>query len=148
SISPASATLTLPSNQFAWRTRPAATDALAAGHLWRHCACSDCSNLRHSTRAMKPCRHAVLITRRDFVCTTSALAASMLASGLSSVAQAVEIPAPSRLAGSNQPHPLLTPADKFRDVSRGNPKPHTLTGDALVRAGLTPETWRLEITAD
>ena len=72
----------------------------------------------------------------------------MLASGVSSVAQAVEIPAPSRLAGSNQPHPLLTPADKFRDVSRGNPKPHTLTGDALVRARLTPETWRLEITAD
>ena len=72
----------------------------------------------------------------------------MLASGVSSVAHAVEIPAPSRLAGSNQPHPLLTPADKFRDVSRGNPKPHTLTGDALVRARLTPETWRLEITAD
>src|SRR5437762_10881162 len=97
---------------------------------------------------MKPCRHAGLITRRDFVCTTSALAASMLASGLSSVAQAVEIPTPSRLAGSNQPHPLLTPADKFRDVSRGNPKPHTLTGDMLVQARLTPETWRLEITAD
>jgi hypothetical protein len=33
-------------------------------------------------------------------------------------------------------------------VSRGDPKPHTLTGDALVQAGLTPETWRLEITAD
>jgi DMSO/TMAO reductase YedYZ molybdopterin-dependent catalytic subunit len=33
-------------------------------------------------------------------------------------------------------------------VSRGDPKPHTLTGDALVQARLTPETWRLEITAD
>jgi hypothetical protein len=33
-------------------------------------------------------------------------------------------------------------------VSRGDPKPYTLTGDALVQAKLTPETWRLEITAD
>ena len=40
------------------------------------------------------------------------------------------------------------PADKFEDVSRGNPKPHTLTGDALVQARLTPETWRLQIIAD
>lgn len=44
--------------------------------------------------------------------------------------------------------PLLTPADKFEDVSRGNPKPFTLTGDALLKARLTSETWRLEITAD
>ncbi|MEY4482818.1 MAG: hypothetical protein RL693_270, partial [Verrucomicrobiota bacterium] len=46
------------------------------------------------------------------------------------------------------PHPFLTPADKFEDVSRGNPKPHKLTGDALLEARLTPETWRLEITVD
>lgn len=45
-------------------------------------------------------------------------------------------------------HPFLTPADKFEDVSRGNPKPHTLVGDALVKARLTPDTWRLEITTD
>lgn len=45
-------------------------------------------------------------------------------------------------------HPFLTPADEFEDVSRGNPKPHTLTGEALVRARLTPDTWRLEIRAD
>ncbi|GEP43141.1 molybdopterin-dependent oxidoreductase [Brevifollis gellanilyticus] len=43
---------------------------------------------------------------------------------------------------------FLTSAADFEDVSRGNPKPHTLTGDALVRAGLTPETWKLEIQAD
>lgn len=46
------------------------------------------------------------------------------------------------------PPPLLTPASEFRDVSRGNPKPHMLQGDALIDAKLTPETWRLEITAD
>jgi hypothetical protein len=37
---------------------------------------------------------------------------------------------------------LTTPA-RFRDVSRGNPRPHTLKGDDLVRARLTPDTWRL-----
>ncbi len=46
------------------------------------------------------------------------------------------------------PHPFLTAADDFYDVSRGKPKPHTLRGEALVEARMTPETWRLEITAD
>jgi len=75
-------------------------------------------------------------SRRHFVATTSALAASV---ALSRAAEApVRATAP----------PLLTPADKFRDVSRGTPRPHSLKGDALIAARLTPETWRLEITAD
>src|SRR5690242_12891090 len=45
-------------------------------------------------------------------------------------------------------HPFLTPAADFQDVSRGNPKPFTLQGEALSAARLTPETWRLQITAD
>ncbi|HEX4613293.1 MAG TPA: molybdopterin-dependent oxidoreductase, partial [Urbifossiella sp.] len=40
------------------------------------------------------------------------------------------------------------PAAGFGDVSRGNPKPYSLTGAAREAARLTPETWRLEITAD
>ena len=44
--------------------------------------------------------------------------------------------------------PFLTRAGDFVDVSRGNPKPHSLKGEALVKAGLTPETWRLEIVGD
>ena len=44
--------------------------------------------------------------------------------------------------------PFLTPGDQFRDVSRGNPVPHTLEGNALVEARLTPETWRLEVAAE
>ncbi len=44
--------------------------------------------------------------------------------------------------------PFLTNPEAFRDVSRGNPKPHTLKGDDLVKARLTPETWRLEIVGD
>jgi len=42
----------------------------------------------------------------------------------------------------------LTTADDFYDVSRGNPKPHSLQGDDLVKARLTPQTWRLEIVSD
>jgi DMSO/TMAO reductase YedYZ molybdopterin-dependent catalytic subunit len=43
---------------------------------------------------------------------------------------------------------ILTRPEEFRDVSRGNPKPYTLKGDALVKARLTPESWRLEIVSD
>jgi len=44
--------------------------------------------------------------------------------------------------------PLLTPDPEFRDVSRGDPKPHSLSGEKLIEARLTSETWRCEITAD
>jgi DMSO/TMAO reductase YedYZ molybdopterin-dependent catalytic subunit len=44
--------------------------------------------------------------------------------------------------------PFLTSAPDFQDVSRGNPNPQTLQGEALINARLTPETWRLEVAAD
>ena len=40
--------------------------------------------------------------------------------------------------------PFLTPGREFQDVSRGKPVPHSLEGEALVKAKLTPEwvkTW-------
>ena len=43
---------------------------------------------------------------------------------------------------------FLTNPPDFRDVSRGDPKPFTLKGEQLVKARLTPETWRLEIVSD
>jgi DMSO/TMAO reductase YedYZ molybdopterin-dependent catalytic subunit len=43
---------------------------------------------------------------------------------------------------------VLTRAEEFRDVSRGNPKPFTLKGEALIKARLSPDTWRLEIVSD
>src|SRR5213078_1797077 len=43
---------------------------------------------------------------------------------------------------------FLTPAMEFEDVSRGNPRPYSLKGAALAEARLSPQTWRLEITAD
>jgi DMSO/TMAO reductase YedYZ molybdopterin-dependent catalytic subunit len=46
------------------------------------------------------------------------------------------------------PRTFLTDPEKFVDVSRGNPVPHSLKGEALVNARLTPEAWRLEITAE
>ncbi len=46
------------------------------------------------------------------------------------------------------PRTFLTNPGDFRDVSRGSPQPHTLRGEALVKARLTPETWRLEIISD
>jgi DMSO/TMAO reductase YedYZ molybdopterin-dependent catalytic subunit len=49
---------------------------------------------------------------------------------------------------STDGRPFLTKPDAFQDVSRGNPPPHKLKGDALVKARLTPETWRLEIVSD
>ena len=57
---------------------------------------------------------------------------------------AADPPKPSE----HPPRPFLTAAKDFEDVSRGTPIPHTLKGDALVKARLTPETWRLDITAE
>jgi DMSO/TMAO reductase YedYZ molybdopterin-dependent catalytic subunit len=50
--------------------------------------------------------------------------------------------------GAEGKRTLLTRAEEFRDVSRGNPKPFALKGEALIQARLTAETWRLEITSD
>ena len=42
----------------------------------------------------------------------------------------------------------LTAQDKFADVSRGNPKPHSLDEAQRQAVGLTRETWNLEVLAD
>src|SRR5579863_10330779 len=57
----------------------------------------------------------------------------------------------SAMTQDEEPWPrrhYLTNPLKFTDVSRGNPNPKTLKGEALVKARLTPETWQLEIAAD
>lgn len=43
---------------------------------------------------------------------------------------------------------LLTPPDKFRDVSRGKPLPHSLPPEKKTEVGLTRETWKLEVISD
>ncbi len=42
----------------------------------------------------------------------------------------------------------LTKPDNFTDVSRGTPKPHLLPGDKRKAAGLTRDTWKLEVVSD
>ncbi len=51
-------------------------------------------------------------------------------------------------ASARQPSPYLTDAGAFVDVSRGRPKPYRLRGEALVKARLTADTWRLEVVGD
>ena len=42
----------------------------------------------------------------------------------------------------------LTPQEKFGNVSRGNPHPYKLPLEEKKKAGLTRETWKLEVIAD
>ncbi len=42
----------------------------------------------------------------------------------------------------------LTPLDKFQDVSRGKPLPHSLSNEKKTEVGLTRETWHLEVVSD
>jgi DMSO/TMAO reductase YedYZ molybdopterin-dependent catalytic subunit len=46
------------------------------------------------------------------------------------------------------PEPYLTPQEKFRDVSRGKPLPHTLPPEKKAQVGMTRESWKLEILSD
>lgn len=87
------------------------------------------------------------LSRRDFVRTSSVLAVSTLAGGIVS-RSAAAVAASPEIVPASYPPPLLTAPDDYYDVSRGTPKPHSLQGDALVQARLTPESWRLEIVAD
>jgi len=69
--------------------------------------------------------------------------ASLAAGAATTKARPAEPPTPDEAT-----RPFLTPAKDFIDVSRGSPLPHSLKGDDLVEAGLTPESWRLEIVAE
>ena len=82
-------------------------------------------------------------SRRELLQATAASGLAAFAPALAKGQAAARADAPKLST-----HPLLTPADDFYDVSRGNPKPHKLVGDALVKARLTPDTWRLDIVAD
>lgn len=55
---------------------------------------------------------------------------------------------PSRDKGGVRPDPYFTPAEDFRDVSRGKPLPHSLPEEKQREVGLTRETWQLEVLAD
>ena len=48
----------------------------------------------------------------------------------------------------NQLETWLTRQSRFRDVSRGNPKPHSLSEARRKEVGLTRDTWSLEVLSD
>lgn len=44
--------------------------------------------------------------------------------------------------------PFFTPQEKFSEVSRGKPLPHSLPDEKKASVGLTRESWRLEVVGD
>src|SRR5438105_5369087 len=91
------------------------------------------------------------IDRRRFL---GIAAATGISTGLAGRTAGAEAAATGGLGGvdaGDAPRParsFLTAAGDFVDVSRGNPKPFTLRGEALAKARLAPQTWRLEIVGD
>jgi DMSO/TMAO reductase YedYZ molybdopterin-dependent catalytic subunit len=89
------------------------------------------------------------IDRRRFLGTGTLATAAVLAVGADSqFLKATEATKELASDTSQQPHAILTKAEDFYMVARGEPRPHTLKGQSLIDARMTPETWRLEITAD
>ncbi len=83
------------------------------------------------------------IDRRRFL---EVAAVTGFSAGLAGRTRGDDLSAPAALPRPSRSY--LTEAGDFVDVSRGNPKPFTLRGEALEKARLTPETWRLEIVGD
>jgi DMSO/TMAO reductase YedYZ molybdopterin-dependent catalytic subunit len=82
-------------------------------------------------------------SRRSFL-RLGAAAAAALGTGLPAAAQDT-----ADLARAvEESDPYLTPQEKFRDVSRGNPLPHKLPPEKLAQVGLSRETWKLEVISD
>jgi len=85
------------------------------------------------------------LARRHFL-KLGALGAAAWSS--SSLAQAADDVPPELAQAIAQLEPYFTPADDFRDVSRGKPVPHTLSEEKHREVGLTRDTWRLEVISD
>ncbi|MBL8851052.1 MAG: molybdopterin-dependent oxidoreductase [Planctomycetaceae bacterium] len=85
------------------------------------------------------------LTRRYFLGLGAAGAAAL---GMTGGSVAGEPRHPRLQAAIDALEPWLTPADAFRDVSRGTPVPHTLNDEQRQQAGLTRETWKLEVISD
>lgn len=81
-------------------------------------------------------------SRRVFL--GGAAAAAAVAGG---TARSTEVPSELQ-AAVDRLEPYFTAQDLFQDVSRGSPVPHTLSPEQLQAAGLTRDTWRLELLAD
>lgn len=102
----------------------------------------------HNRHSLIPSNETV--SRRNFMTATASITTAALTPRCTHGADPAAIPqdALPTVSPSQSHHPLLTKAEDFRDVSRGNPKPYTLQGQDLIDARLTTASWRLEITAD
>jgi DMSO/TMAO reductase YedYZ molybdopterin-dependent catalytic subunit len=90
------------------------------------------------------CEHQQL-TRRYFIRLGAAGAASL---SLWPPAIGADPPAPELAKTLEALEPYFTPWEKFRDVSRGKPLPHSLPDAKKREVGLTRETWKLEVVSD
>src|SRR5690349_12418329 len=84
-------------------------------------------------------------TRRQFVRLGAVCAEGW--HGLPIKAEAVAT-APELAQALAKLEPYFTPQEQFRDVSRGQPLPHSLSQEQKRKVGLTRETWRLEVLSD
>ena len=85
------------------------------------------------------------LTRRYFL-RVGATGAAMAAYG--SLGGHADELAPELSEALSQLESYLTLPDDFRDVSRGNPVPHRLPDEEKAKAGLTRDTWKLEVVTD
>lgn len=84
-------------------------------------------------------------TRRHFLKTCVASVAALQASPLFAK-DAIDQPELQEAIAKMES--WLTPASEFRDVSRGKPKPHTLSDEQRAEVGLTRDTWKLQVISD
>jgi len=85
------------------------------------------------------------LTRRNFL-RASALGVAALKVSPSLRADATSAPELTKAIDSIEPY--ITAQEKFTDVSRGKPLPHSLSDDKKQQVGLTRETWKLEVISD
>jgi DMSO/TMAO reductase YedYZ molybdopterin-dependent catalytic subunit len=86
------------------------------------------------------------LTRRHFL-RVGAAAAAVGGAPLAAAAPAPP-PIPELARAIDQLEPYFTPPEQFRDVSRGNPLPHSLPEENKRAVGLTRDTWKLEAISD
>ena len=85
------------------------------------------------------------LSRRYFLRIGAAGAAAV---GLRRLAVAGEAPAPELAKALETLEPYFTSPEKFRDVTRGKPLPHSLSDEKKRKVGLTRDTWKLEVISD
>jgi len=64
------------------------------------------------------------------------------------LATRADAPVPQLTKAIETLEPYFTPPDGFKDVSRGTPLPHSLPDEKKRAAGITRETWKLEVVSD